>query len=122
MRSIRSKDTKPEMRVRQVVYGLGYRYRLHVKSLPGCPDLVFTRRRRVLFVHGCFWHQHNGCHDAHMPKSRVSYWSAKLKRNVERDKRNVRMLKKMGWTSLIVWACEIEDEKCLASRLQEFLG
>jgi DNA mismatch endonuclease (patch repair protein) len=122
MRNIRSKDTNPEMRVRQMVYALGYRYRLHVKSLPGCPDLVFRSRRRVLFVHGCFWHQHNGCHDAHTPKSRLSYWGPKLKRNAERDTRNVRLLKKMGWATLIVWACEIEDERRLTSKLQEFLG
>ncbi|MGA2084674.1 MAG: DNA mismatch endonuclease Vsr [Terracidiphilus sp.] len=121
MRSIRSKDTKPEMRVRLLLYGLGHRYRLHVKSLPGCPDIVFRSRRKALFVHGCFWHQHKGCHDAHLPKSRLSYWGPKLRCNVERDRRNAQLLRDAGWATLTVWACELADEKALASRLKKFL-
>jgi DNA mismatch endonuclease, patch repair protein len=121
MRRIRSKDTKPELRVRRIVYGLGYRYRLHAKTLPGHPDLVFAGRKKALFVHGCFWHQHKGCQDAHMPKSRLSYWGSKLRRNVERDLASARLLRDLGWKTLTVWACEIANEKAIKSRLKEFL-
>jgi DNA mismatch endonuclease (patch repair protein) len=121
MSRIRSKDTKPEMQLRRIVYGMGYRYQLHVKSLPGCPDLVFARRRKALFIHGCFWHQHEGCKDSHLPKSRLAYWSPKLVRNAKRDIENERKLRELGWDTLTIWACEITDENRLAHRLQEFL-
>src|ERR1700761_3512616 len=85
MSRISSKDTKPELVVRRLLHGLGYRYRLHRKDLPGKPDLVFTKRKKVIFVHGCFWHQHSECREGRIPGSRLDYWEAKLKRNVERD-------------------------------------
>jgi len=122
MRRIRSKDTKPELRVRQIVHGLGYRYRLHVGALPGCPDLVFRKRKKIIFVHGCFWHQHRGCPDAHIPKSRTSYWLPKLERNVRRDRKNIQLLKRDGWVVLTIWACETEDERGIGRRLREFLS
>ena len=122
MRRIRSKDTAPELRLRKLVYSLGYRYRLHVRSLPGCPDLAFAGRKKVIFVHGCFWHQHERCRGAHVPKSRLSYWQPKLQRNVSRDAKNEQLLTGMGWKTLTVWACEIADEHCLLLRLQEFLA
>jgi DNA mismatch endonuclease (patch repair protein) len=121
MRHIRSKNTEPEIRIRRLLYKLGYRYRLHVGSLPGCPDLVFRGRRKIVFVHGCFWHQHQSCGDAHLPKSRIAYWHPKLKRNVERDAQNERSLKNKGWEILTLWACEIRDEQEVSVRLQRFL-
>ena len=124
MRAIRSCGMKPEMTVRRIVYGLGIRYRLHTSQLAGKPDLVFPGMRKVIFVHGCFWHQHSirRCSDGHMPKSNVEYWNPKLKRNVERDKENVKQLKAQGWAVLVIWECETKDLKSLTSRLIEFLG
>lgn len=122
MSRIRSKDTKPEMQLRRIVYAMGYRYRLHVKSLPGCPDLAFTSRRKALFLHGCFWHQHQGCKEAHQPKSRLSYWGPKLARNVKRDRDAEQQLRRMGWATLTIWACEIDDERRIERRLHEFLN
>jgi len=122
MQRIRSKNTKPETRVRQLLFGLGYRYRLHVRSLPGCPDIVFANRKKAIFVHGCFWHQHSDCRDAHLPKSRLLYWIPKLKRNVERDVAHRESLKDLKWLVLTVWACEIADEQRLLAKLQKFLA
>jgi DNA mismatch endonuclease, patch repair protein len=122
MRRIRNKNTAPELYVRKLVYSLGYRYRLHVRSLPGCPDLVFGGRRKIVFVHGCFWHQHEGCRDAHVPKSRLSYWQPKLHRNVDRDAKSEQLLADMGWKILTVWACEITDAHRLLLKLREFLA
>src|SRR4051812_25213251 len=109
MRAIRSTGMKPELSVRQTVYALGYRYRLHRRDLPGVPDLVFSARRRAIFVHGCFWHQHRGCRMAHLPKTNLSYWLPKLSRNVTRDKKNVRSLRRLGWDVLVIWECETKD-------------
>ena len=113
MAAIRSKDTAPERAVRRVVTALGYRYRLNRRDLPGKPDLVFGPRRKVIFVHGCFWHMHPkaNCLDARQPKSNTGYWSAKLTRNVARDAENVRKLQALGWRVLIVWDCETKDER-----------
>lgn len=124
MAAIRSKDMKPEMVVRQLVYGLGYRYRLHRKDLPGKPDLVFGPRRKVVFVHGCFWHLHpdSGCLDARPPKSNVDYWGPKLRRNVERDAQHLGALRKMGWHTMVIWECETKDTDRLTKRLKRFLG
>lgn len=123
MAVIRSKDTKPEMRVRRLVHSLGYRYRLHKKDLPGKPDLVFSPRRKVIFVHGCFWHQHDNpaCLDGRMPKSRLDYWQPKLQRNVARDATNNEALRNAGWGILVIWECETSDQEMLRSRLLEFL-
>lgn len=125
MSRIRSKDTKPEMRVRRMVHGLGYRYRLHASDLPGRPDLVFRPRRKVIFVHGCFWHRHEGCSRNRIPKSpeRHEYWRDKLNANVRRDRRNQAALRETGWRVLVIWECETEDESDrLAERIRAFLG
>jgi DNA mismatch endonuclease, patch repair protein len=124
MAAIRSKDMKPEMIVRRLVHGMGYRYRLHRKGLPGKPDLVFGPKRKVIFVHGCFWHQHDKaeCLDGRLPKSNTGYWGPKLQRNVERDQSNVVELSKQGWDVLVVWECETGDEGSLRQRLQKFLN
>ena len=124
MAAIRSADTKPEMIVRCLAHRLGYRFRLHRKDLPGKPDLVFVARRKVIFVHGCFWHMHPkpGCLDARMPKSNQDYWRPKFGRNVARDNRHRLALARLGWKVLVVWDCETKDAGQLAARLNRFLG
>jgi len=124
MRAIRSKGMKPEMLVRKLVHGMGYRYRLHRHDLPGRPDLVFPSRQKVIFVHGCFWHQHSakGCKLTRTPKSNKNYWLPKLQRNVERDARHREALESMGWGVLVVWECQLGDEIALAKCLRAFLG
>lgn len=123
MRAIKSKNTKPEMAVRRLVHGMGYRYRLHRKDLPGKPDLTFGPRNKAIFVHGCFWHQHPGCRDARMPAKRLDYWEPKLTANVVRDARNLRLLRRLGWSVAVVWECQVEsDVSAVGRRLQRFLG
>lgn len=122
MALIRSKNTKPEMVVRRFLYRLGYRYRLHQKGLPGAPDLVFASRKTVLFVHGCFWHAHEGCNVAHQPESRSAYWAEKFERNKARDRRNEQVLREAGWKVLTVWECETKDLSTLERRLASALG
>lgn len=122
MARIRSKNTKPELRVRRLVHKLGYRFRLHHKRLPGRPDLVFPSRRKVVFVHGCFWHAHEGCKVANLPKSRSEYWAAKFERNRSRDAENQKLLEEAGWRVLTIWECEIKSGAMLAVRLSRFLG
>ena len=122
MRALRSTGMKPEMVVRQLVHGLGYRYRLHRHGLPGRPDLVFTPRRKIIFVHGCFWHQHSGCKLAHAPRTNLNYWSPKLSRNVARDSAHLSTLKKDGWKVLVVWECQTRNTAQLSGRLKRFLG
>ena len=103
MRRIRGKDSAPERAVRRLLHKLGYRYRLHRRDLPGRPDIVFPTRRKVIFVHGCFWHRHPGCKFAYNPKSRLEFWSTKFRQNVERDNRATAMLMASGWAVLVVW-------------------
>ena len=124
MRRIRSKDTKPELIVRSLAHRIGYRFRLHRKDLPGNPDLVFSSRRKVIFVHGCFWHQHpeKTCLDSRLPKSNKEYWHEKLARNIERDKTNVEHLSRLGYEVLTIWECETKDQDELKARLIEFLS
>jgi DNA mismatch endonuclease (patch repair protein) len=122
MRRIRSAGMKPEMTVRKMARALGYRYRLHRKDLPGKPDLVFARRGKVIFVHGCFWHQHQECREGRSPGSNTAYWLPKLARNVERDAQSVRCLKAAGWDVLVVWECETNVESDLRQRLLDFLA
>lgn len=122
MRRIRAKDTLPEMLVRRLVHRMGFRYRLHVPSLPGKPDLVLRRLNKIIDIRGCFWHQHKGCIDSHIPKSRPQYWNPKLKHNVVRDRRNEKKLRAQGWQILILWECELSDRRSLAKRLKAFLG
>ena len=121
MRAIRSKGTRPEKAVRSLVHRLGYRFRLHRRDLPGKPDLVFPSRRKVIFVHGCFWHQHEGCEGSHLPKSNTEYWIPKLKRNKSRDAEHVVALKAAGWECLVLWECQLGNEKALAGRLRKWL-
>ena len=125
MRHIRSGGTAPEMAVRRLVHAMGYRYRLHTKGLPGKPDLVFQSRHKVVFVHGCFWHQHPSpsCRIVRKPKSNEGYWISKLARNRERDMIHVAKLKELGWHTVIVWECEIEsDLNAVGKALQAFLA
>jgi DNA mismatch endonuclease (patch repair protein) len=120
MRAIRSKDMQPELDVRRLVHRMGYRFRLHRKELPGKPDLVFGPRRKVIFVHGCFWHSH-GCKAAHIPKTNQGYWGPKLERNKVRDARHIEELEARGWQILVLWECETRDEERLKKRLKAFL-
>lgn len=123
MRRVRGKDTKPELMVRRLVHRLGYRFRLHRKDLPGKPDLVFPGRRKVIFVHGCFWHRHPEptCPLARLPKSRLEFWLPKLEANRERDVRNLRSLESLGWQALVIWECETKDGSKLIDRIRGFL-
>lgn len=109
MSGIRGKNTTPELLVRKYLHGRGLRFRLHAKNLPGKPDLVFPKYKAVVFVHGCFWHQHPRCKLATMPASNVEFWKQKLGANRERDQRNKRMLKALGWSVLTVWECQLDD-------------
>ena len=109
MSRIRSRDTQPELYVRRSVWGKGFRYRIHVKSLPGVPDLVLAKYRIAVFVHGCFWHQH-GCPVSHIPDSNRGYWGPKLAKNKERDKANQAKLRKLGWKVKTVWECRLEED------------
>lgn len=124
MAAIRSKDMKPEMVVRRITHGMGYRYRLHRKDLPGKPDLVFGPRKKVIFVHGCFWHQHSDpdCKIARLPKSNQDYWLPKLEKNQRRDAEHLEALQGAGWSVLTIWECETKDKDALKERLSEFFG
>jgi len=121
MSRVRGKNTTVELKVRRLLHRSGYRYRIHVPTLPGRPDIVFPARRKIVLVHGCFWHSHKGCALARVPKSNVSFWLKKLGRNQERDQETLASLLKLGWSVLIVWECETDDEESLLSRLIEFL-
>ena len=117
MSHIRSRDTKPEMIVRRWLWRQGYRYRLNVKQLPGRPDIVLTKLSTVIFVNGCFWHAHEGCDKYRVPLTNVDFWTAKFRRNRERDERNYRLLHKMGWYVLVVWECQLSKENRSATLL-----
>ena len=123
MGRIRGKDTAPELTVRRIVHKIGYRYRLHEKDLPGCPDLVFPRSRKVIFVHGCFWHRHPDpkCPLVRLPKTRLDFWEPKLSANHRRDQRVQEMLAAAGWRIFVVWECEIGDKEQLENKLRRFL-
>lgn len=121
MALVKGKNTKPELLVRRLVHRLGYRYRLHRRDLPGTPDLVFAGRGKVIFVHGCFWHRHEGCALARLPKSRRGFWVPKLTANAERDARNSRALRRLGWRVLTVWECQARDTPRLENRIRRFL-
>ena len=121
MRAVQSKNTGPEMTVRRLLHGAGYRYRLHAPDLPGRPDLVFRQRRKVIFVHGCFWHGHRGCSKAKLPKTRVEFWRGKVALNQERDAARIRDLRRLGWRSLVVWQCQLRRPDTVLRRLVRFL-
>lgn len=124
MSRVRGKDTKPEMAVRRTVHAMGYRYRLHRRDLPGIPDLVFGRLKKVIFVHGCFWHRHPDpkCKLARMPKSRLDFWRPKLEGNRRRDERIQAELRGSGWRVMVVWECGIGHKEQLENSVREFLG
>lgn len=124
MARIRTKDTKPEMVVRRYLHGLGYRYRLHAKDLPGSPDIVFRRQKVAVFVHGCFWHRHQDCRLAYTPKSRRDFWEAKFAANRARDEAARKSLEADGWEVIVVWECKTRtgDLRSLQERIREALG
>ena len=122
MRSVKSRDTKPEIVVRQLLHRMGYRYRLHRPDLPGKPDIVFSSRKKVIFVHGCFWHGHTCKRGNRQPKTNTDYWRAKIERNVERFAGQLEELARKGWNALVLWECELSDESNLRVRLIQFLS
>lgn len=122
MARIRGKNTKPELIVRRLLHRLGYRFRIHYKGVLGRPDLAFTARRKAVFVHGCFWHGHEGCRHAHVPATRSEFWAEKFAKNRERDQRQAEAAEAMGWQVLIVWECELKEREQLTQALQSFLG
>ena len=121
MAHVKGENTKPEMKVRSLVHAMGFRYRLHRKDFPGKPDLVLLRHKKIIFVHGCFWHQHEGCSNAARPTSNIAYWNKKFDRTIERDKENIHSLVQAGWKILVIWECEISNTDNLLSILQKFL-
>jgi DNA mismatch endonuclease (patch repair protein) len=121
MAAIRSSNTVPEIILRQKLHGLGFRFRVHRKDLPGRPDIVLPKYKTVVFVNGCFWHQHQGCSLSHWPQSRQEYWEPKLNKNVDRDKRNQERLRELGWKVIVVWECELKSPDEVASRIEAML-
>ena len=121
MAAVRQRDTAPEMSVRRLLHGMGYRYRLHRRDLPGSPDLVFPKPKKVILVHGCFWHGHT-CPKGALPKTRVGFWATKIERNKERDARVLAQLQAIGWRAITVWQCELADRTMLKKRLVSFLA
>ncbi|MDO8912196.1 MAG: DNA mismatch endonuclease Vsr [Phenylobacterium sp.] len=122
MAGIRGKDTAPELKVRRAAHALGYRFRLHRRGLPGSPDLVFPARKKVIFVHGCYWHRHDGCRYATVPKSNPAFWAEKFEKNVARDRRVLEELADLGWDAMVVWECETRDATVLNERIASHLG
>lgn len=122
MSLVKSKDTKPELLIRGLIFKMGYRYRLHQNDLPGCPDIVFRKKRKAIYVHGCFWHLHPRCPNARLPKTKRDYWIPKLRGNQKRDIEVSRKMIKLGWSVLILWECELSEMGNLAIRINDFLG
>lgn len=122
MARIRRANTKPELTVRRVLHGLGYRFRLQLSGVPGRPDIAFPKRKKAIFVHGCFWHAHEDCPAYHIPKTRPDFWATKFGRNRERDARLLAAARASGWDCLVVWECEVEPVASLSNRLRFFLG
>jgi DNA mismatch endonuclease (patch repair protein) len=122
MAKVRGKDTKPELAVRRAAHALGLRFRIHRRDLPGTPDLVFPKRKTAIFVHGCFWHRHEGCRKAGAPKTRAAFWEAKFDRNTARDARNADALRAEGWNVAIVWECDTRDPAKLAHQLRSIFN
>jgi DNA mismatch endonuclease (patch repair protein) len=122
MRQVRSRDTRLELRVRSALHGMGFRFRLHAPGLPGHPDIVLSRHRKVIFVHGCFWHQHSRCPRSKLPETNADWWQKKLRRNVERDRQVGRDLRNMGWKVLVVWQCRVTTHMRLETFLRRLLS
>ena len=121
MARVKQKNTKPELIVRRILYSKGFRYRLHRSDLPGTPDIVFIGRKKAIFVHGCFWHRHEGCTGCTTPKTRVAFWLEKFRANIERDRRKLTELSARGWSTLVIWECETTNPEHLEDRLVRFL-
>ena len=121
MRRVKQRDTAPELIVRRILFAAGYRYRIHRRDLPGSPDVVFPRRRKIIFVNGCFWHGHENCSRASLPRTRFQYWKERILKNQERDVRSIAALEKLGWIVDTVWECETRDLAFLEERLVRFL-
>lgn len=122
MARVKSKDTTPELKVRREAHRQGFRFRLHRRTLPGSPDLVFPSRRLAVFVHGCFWHRHTGCRHCTTPKTRREFWDAKFAANVERDARNEVALREIGWSTSVIWECETKDAVHLRKTIAALLS
>jgi DNA mismatch endonuclease, patch repair protein len=121
MRAIRGKNSAPELAVRRAAHGLGFRFRLHRRDLPGSPDMVFPRWRTAIFVNGCFWHGHHGCRRSKLPASNVEFWKTKLTANIVRDRKNYAALRKMGWHVAVIWQCEVGDDSAAAKIVERIL-
>ena len=121
MSSVKQRHTKPEIVVRKILHRHRFRFRLHNKKLPGTPDIILPKHKAVIFVHGCFWHQHEGCRKSRRPTSNVEFWNEKLDKNVARDSRKESELKKLGWKVLTIWDCEIKDEDLLIEKIKKFV-
>ncbi len=122
MRAVRGRDTQPEIRVRSAAHGLGLRFRIHRKDLPGTPDLVLRRHKAVIFVHGCFWHRHKGCSKATTPAQNEKFWGEKFRRNVERDQRNREALTAQGWNVFEIWECEVPTREAAVLVIARLFG
>ena len=120
MQAVKTRDTGPEMVVRRLLHRHGYRYRVHRKNLPGCPDIVFSKKRKAIFVHGCYWHGH-GCTKGKLPNSKLNYWQPKIEQTKARDARNVVKLTAAGWHVFVIWQCEMADQQAFWQRLREFV-
>ncbi|WP_462271053.1 very short patch repair endonuclease [Desulfobacter sp.] len=121
MSHISGKDTKPEILVRSLLHRMGYRFRLHKKNMPGKPDIVLPKYKKVIFVHGCFWHGHENCPRSKRPSTNVEFWNKKIDANIERDKKIIKSLEYLGWKTLIIWTCEIKNEDALKHKLISFM-
>ncbi|MBI4695345.1 MAG: DNA mismatch endonuclease Vsr [Gammaproteobacteria bacterium] len=119
MAAIGHRNTQPELIVRRIAHRMGLRYRIHVRNLPGCPDMVLPRHRTVIFVHGCFWHRHKDCANAATPKTRTEFWTSKFQQNISRDARAVAALEALGWRTMIIWECETGDAEKIEGRLMD---
>jgi DNA mismatch endonuclease (patch repair protein) len=120
MAQVKGKDTSPEMNVRRLLHSMGYRFRLHRKDLPGNPDIVLPKHKKVIFVHGCFWHGHKGCPRSKRPSTNVEFWNNKLSGNIERDRKNLAALRKLGWKPYVIWECQAKDAVGLTRMIRKF--
>lgn len=121
MSRVSGADTGPELLVRKIIHRMGFRYRLHVKKLPGNPDIVLARHKKVIFVNGCFWHGHKGCKRSKRPSTNVEFWDKKIEATVKRDREAIRALKRTGWQTLVIWGCETKNLEKLAEKLKIYL-